>query len=195
MIQDKWVVAVIPARGGSKRLKNKNIYPIWGKPMLSWGINACKKSKYIDTVFVSSESAEILEAAKQYGAEILLRPQEFAGDAVFKMHAVAHAVKSIMDSPQFKKPDIVVCLQPNSPQIRIADIDTAIEKLLIYNRQEIFSVDDKLNQNAAFRILTLNAVFQKDLSTNCGVYITECEDIHTQEDVERLEHEMSQKIL
>lgn len=191
MIQDKRVVAVIPARGGSKRLKDKNIYPIWGKPMLSWGISACKKSKYIDIVFVSSESEEILRVAKEYGAQALLRPQELAEDHVFKMHAVAHAVKSIVDSPQLEKPDIVVCLQANSPQIKISDIDAAIEKLLEYNRQEIFSVDKNLNQNAAFRILTLDAVFQKDLSTNCGVYIAECEDVHTREDVERLEFEVS----
>ena len=183
----------MPARGGSKRLKNKNIYPIWGEPMLSWGVRACQKSKYIDKVFVSSESEEILEVAKQYGAEPLKRPEELAGDKVFKMHAVSHAVKTVAEDNRYTKPDIIVCLQPNSPQIKTADIDGAIEKLLKYNRQEIFSVDQNLNQNAAFRVLTFEAVFQKDLSTNCGVYIAENEDIHTVEDVERLEKQGSPK--
>ncbi|HLD61162.1 MAG TPA: acylneuraminate cytidylyltransferase family protein [Patescibacteria group bacterium] len=193
MIENKHVIAVMPARGGSKRLKNKNIYPIWGEPMLSWGVRACQKSKYIDKVFVSSESEEILEVAKQYGAEPLKRPEELAGDKVFKMHAVSHAVKTVAEDNRYTKPDIIVCLQPNSPQIKTADIDGAIEKLLKYNRQEIFSVDQNLNQNAAFRVLTFEAVFQKDLSTNCGVYIAENEDIHTVEDVERLEKQGSPK--
>lgn len=189
MIDGKHVVAIMPARGGSKRLKNKNIYPIWGKPMLSWGIEACKRSKYIDKVFVSSESDEILSVAKEYGAEALKRPEELAGDKVFKMHAVSNAAQMILDNVAFTKPDIIVCLQANSPEIKTEDLDAAIEKLIQYGRQEVFSVDKNLNQNAAFRILTLEAVFQKDLSTNCGVYIAECEDVHTLEDVERLERE------
>lgn len=187
MIQDKYVIAVMPARGGSKRLKNKNIYPVWGEPMLSWGVRACQKSKYIDNVFVSSESPEILAVAEQYGAKPVTRPEALAGDQVFKMHAVSHAVDTIAKDGRYRKPDIIICLQPNSPQIRAADLDAALEKFIQYNRQEIFSVDKNLNQNAAFRILSFDAVFQRDLSTNCGVYVAECEDVHTIEDVERLE--------
>lgn len=187
MIDNKYVIVVMPARGGSTRLKHKNIYPIWGEPMLSWGVRACQKSRYIDKIFVSSEDAEILDTAKKYGAEPIQRPVELAGNMVFKMHAIAHAVETIARDPQYQKPDIVVCLQPNSPEIKTEDLDKAIEKLMQFNRQEIFSVDKNLNQNAAFRVLTFEAVFQKDLSTNCGVYIAECEDVHTLEDVQRLE--------
>lgn len=177
----------MPARGGSKRLKHKNIYPVWGHPMLSWGIRACQQSKYIDMVFVSSEDQSILDVAKNYGAEIIERPIELAQDHVFKMHAISHAADQIASNSAYRKPDIIVCLQPNSPQIQTKDLDAAIEKLMKFQRQEIFSVDADLNQNAAFRIFTFDAVFQKDLSTNCGVYISECHDVHTIDDVKQLE--------
>lgn len=190
MIQDKRVVVVIPARGGSKRLKHKNIYPVLGKPMLVWGVSAAKRSKYIDDVFVSSEDAEILSVAEKSGAIPLERPVELAQDHVFKMHAITQAVQKILDSEEFQKPDIVVVLQANSPEVKTEDLDAAIEKLIRFNRQEIFSVDSNLNQNAAFRILTREAVFQKDLSTNCGVYVAEYEDIHTEEDVRKVEERM-----
>ena len=190
MIEGKRVVVVMPARGGSKRLKHKNIFPVLDKPMLAWGVEACKQSKYIDDVFVSSEDEVILSVAKEVGAIPLLRPAELAGDTVFKMHAVRQAVQMIQDDTTQPKPDIVVVLQPNSPEVKTEDIDGALLKLLQYKRQEVFSVDKNLNQNAAFRVLTIEAVFQKDLSTNCGVFVADYEDIHTEEDVRRVEERL-----
>ncbi len=158
--------------------------------MLAWGVEACKQSKYIDDVFVSSEDEVILSVAKEVGAIPLLRPAELAGDTVFKMHAVRQAVQMIQDDTTQPKPDIVVVLQPNSPEVKTEDIDGALLKLLQYKRQEVFSVDKNLNQNAAFRVLTIEAVFQKDLSTNCGVFVADYEDIHTEEDVRRVEERL-----
>lgn len=191
MIAGKYVVAVIPARGGSKRLKKKNIYPLAGKPMLAWSVEACKRSRYIDEVYVSSEDQEILDTAKKAGAVPLLRPAELAGDKVFKMHAVIDAVQKILDTPEFKKPDIVAVVQANSPEMQAKYLDGAIEKLVNDKKQEIFSVDSKLNQNAAFRILTREAVFQRDLSTTCGVYIADIFDVHTAADVAEVEERFS----
>src|SRR3989339_113347 len=182
-LKDKHVVAIIPARGGSKRLKDKNIYPVLGKPLLGWGIESCCNSKYIKDVYVTSDSEKILDVAKEYGAKSIVRPPELAEDKVFKMHAVIHAVETILNDPQEKKPDIIVVVQANSPGVMAVDLDRAIEKLFNYSKQEIFSVDNNLNQNAAFRILTREAVFQRDLSTNCGVVETRDYDIHTLEDV------------
>ncbi|MFA6427533.1 MAG: acylneuraminate cytidylyltransferase family protein [Candidatus Magasanikbacteria bacterium] len=181
------IIAVIPARGGSKRLEHKNIYPVCGKPMLGWVIEACSKSRYIKEVFVTSEDKKILNVAVEFGAKSIVRPDELAQDHVFKMVPIRHAVQTITDDLEEKKPDIVVVVQPNSPLIRTKNLDNAIEKLIIYKKQEIFSVDKNLNQNAAFRILTREAVFQQELSTNCGVYITDDYDIHTAEDVEKVE--------
>ena len=187
MISKKYIAAVIPARGSSKRLKDKNIYPVWGKPMLYWAIAACKKSKYIDDIFVSSESEKILKVAKKYNAQLIKRPKKLAKDKVLKQDVICHAVSWIKSSKKYKKPDIVISLQPNSPETKTKDLDKAMEKLVRYNRQEIFSVDKNLNQNAAFRIMTYKTVFQKSLSTSCGVFVTDYVDIHTLEDLKKVE--------
>ena len=63
------IIAIIPARGGSKRLINKNVYPLKGKPLISYTIDACKKSSYIDEIYVSSDSIEILKIAVESGAK------------------------------------------------------------------------------------------------------------------------------
>lgn len=190
----KHVVAVIPARGGSKRLKGKNIYLVCGKPMMVWAIEACGKSKYIKDVYVTSDDQEILKIAKENGAKEILRPEELARDHVYKMEAVRHAVEEIISNGSGASPDIVVVLQPNSPEVSSKSLDAAIEKLFCLGKQEIFSVDYDLNQNATFRILTRDAVFQKDLSTNCGVYVTDEKDIHTLEDVNEVEERMKNKL-
>lgn len=187
MIRGLHVSVIIPARGGSVRLKRKNIFPVWGRPMLSWAIAACRLSKYIDTVFVSSEDSEILAVAKKYGAVPIIRPSRLAKGNVPKQEAICHGVTWVTHSKKFRKPDIVISLQANSPEIKAEYLDKALEKLLKYKRQEIFSVDRNLNQNAAFRIMTYDTVFQKTLSTNCGVFIADVSDIHTIEDVRLVE--------
>ena len=70
MIGNLTVFAIIPARGGSQRLPRKNIYPIWGKPMIFWSIQACQFSLYIDKCYVSTEDVEIAEIAASFGANI-----------------------------------------------------------------------------------------------------------------------------
>ena len=92
------IVAVIPARGGSKRLHRKNIYPVWEFPMIFWSIDACKKSRYIDSVYVSSEDNEILKIAESFGAKKIYRPVELSGDFVYKQEVIVHATTQIMKS-------------------------------------------------------------------------------------------------
>ena len=178
------IIAIIPARGGSKRLHRKNIHPVWGMPMIFWPIDACKKSKYIDSVYVSSEDDVILEIAESCGANKIHRPAELSGDLVYKQEAIVHATAEIMKSESL---DIVISLQANSPQVKAEDLDDAIEKFIEFGRDEIFSVDKNLMQNAAFRIMKADYVFQKTLSTNCGVFITNYIDVHTLEDIKLLE--------
>jgi len=182
MIESLSVYAVIPARGGSTRLPRKNIYPVWGQPMLHWAVQACKKSQYIDKYFVSTEDAEIAEIARSSGAEVIDRPRRLADHATFKQEVIVHAMSAIPD-----KPDIVVSLQPNSPQVCAHDLDAAIEKLVTHDRNEIFSVNEDLIQNAAFRVMKYEYVFQKSISTRSGVYVTNYVDVHAKEDIEYLE--------
>ena len=178
------IVAIIPARGGSKRLKRKNIYPVNGMPMIYYAIQACKKSNYKIDVWVSTEDEEISSVAKRFGAKVHNRNPLLAGDKVYKQEAIRSAARHIYKE---YSPDLIISLQANSPTITPKQIDTAIEKLIEFNRDEIISVDENLMQNAAFRIFRGEYVFQQDLSTNCGVVISENHDVHTIEDVKIVE--------
>ena len=179
------IAAIIPARGGSKRLEKKNIYPIWDKPMLYWAIQACQNSKHKIEPWVSTEDEEVAEVARQCGANVVMRDPSLADDKTYKQVAIRAAAREINASEG--APDVYISLQANSPQIKAEHLDGAIEVFLKYERDEVFSVDANLMQNAAFRIFKGDYVFQEDLSTNCGVFICPLEDVHTIEDVERLE--------
>jgi len=176
------VVAIIPARLSSKRLKKKNIKKIWGKPMLYWCIKAAKKSNYIKDIFVSSESDEVLKLAKKYYVNCIKRPPELSKDNVFKIDVIRHAIKQIK-----KKPTLIISLQPNSPDVLSTDIDRGIEKLIMHDLNEIISTDIDGIQNAAFRIMKYQTLFQKSLSTHCGFVKTDISDIHTLKDLKKVE--------
>lgn len=187
----KKVIAIIPARGGSKRLPGKNAYPIWGRPMLCWAIDACKKSKFDIDVCVSSDCEKILAIAKSEGAITHLRSSESSSDKAYKQVAIREAAVYLLNSGI--KADIYISLQANSPQIKSHMLDNAIETMIKYNRDEVFSVDSNLMQNAAFRVFNGEYVFQKDLSTNCGVVVCDLYDVHTIEDVKYLEEGKNEK--
>jgi len=182
---DKKIIAIIPARGGSKRLPGKNAYPVWGRPMLCWAIDACKESKYSIDVCVSSDCEKILSIAKAEGAITHNRSEESAGDKTYKQAAIREAAAYLFDSGI--EADIYISLQANSPTLTSDQLDRGIQKLIELDKDEIFSVDKDLLQNAAFRIFKGDYVFQKDLSTNCGVIIEEAHDVHTLEDIRLLE--------
>ena len=183
------IVAIIPANGFSKRLPNKNIMDFNGKPMLAWAVEACRESKYPMNVYVSSDSKNVLDIAKSYGVIPMLRDPSVCGDNVYKqavIRSVAYQIGSYCALNDIDYPDIVISLQPNSPQIKGYHLDFALDTFIKSGKDEIFSVDSDLMQNAAFRIMKWNYVFQKDLSTNCGVVVCDLKDIHTKEDMEKI---------
>lgn len=182
MIENHRVYVVIPARGGSQRLPRKNIATLWGQPLLYWAILAARQSKYVDRCFVSTEDQEIAARAEEFGASVILRPQELAGHEVFKQDVIVHAARQFAPAPE-----LVVSLQANSPQLNPADLDGAIEKLVKRNLNEVFSVDADLVQNACFRVMKYQYVFQQSISTHCGVYIANATDVHTAADLEAVE--------
>ena len=107
MINGDSVLAIVPARGGSKRLPRKNVLPLHGKPLIVWSIEAGLRSKYIDKVIVSSEDSEVLEIAQNLGIPTIDRPLALAKDDVSTFDVVEHALTTIVE--QF---DILVLLQP-----------------------------------------------------------------------------------
>lgn len=122
------VLAVIPARGGSKSIPRKNLVDVAGRPLIAWVIAAAQAAKRLDRVVVSTEDDEIAETARRWGAEVpFVRPPELATDTVSLIPVVQHALAA-MDGLGFRA-DVVVSLQPTSPGLTGADIDAAVAKL------------------------------------------------------------------
>jgi len=124
------ILALIPARGGSKGIPRKNIRDFAGFPLISWSIAAGLQAKSVSRVIVSTDDEEIASVAREYGAEVpFLRPSEFAQDRSPDLPTFEHALKWLEDIEGYK-PDIVVQLRPTSP-IRPSDmVDSAIEILI-----------------------------------------------------------------
>jgi len=137
MYREKKILAVIPARGGSKRLPNKNILSLKGKPLISWTIDEASKSKYIDKVIVSTDSKEIAELSRKLKAEVpFVRPEYLSSDSADSISVIKHAIEFYKNEY-----DYAVLLQPTSPLRKVADIDKAIE-LLSEEVQSVVSVTE-----------------------------------------------------
>ena len=135
MIDGKSVLAIIPARGGSKRLPNKNILDLAGEPLIIWSIKAGIKSKYIDKVIVSSDSNDILNISQKNGADIIKRPNDLANDKVSSFDAIEHTIANLN-----KNFDYVTVLQPTSPLRNNIHIDKALELLFKKKANAVISV-------------------------------------------------------
>lgn len=130
----KTFLAIIPARGGSKRLPRKNVLDLCGKPLIAWSIEAALKSKYISKIIVSSDDEEILNIAKEYKADFIKRPDELASDTATTFDALKHTLENV------EKYDYVVLLQPTSPLRTEKHINEAIELIEEKNADAIISV-------------------------------------------------------
>jgi CMP-N-acetylneuraminic acid synthetase len=130
----KKYLAIIPARAGSKRLPNKNILFLNGKPLIEWTIQAAKKSKYIDDIVVTSDSNKILEIANKYDIITLKRPKELATDSATTVDVIKHVLN------EFNKYEYIVLLQPTSPLRNEKHIDEAIEMLETKKADAVISV-------------------------------------------------------
>lgn len=135
------IVALIPARGGSVGVKDKNIYSLKGKPLIAYSIEVAKKSKYIDEVVVTTDSEKIAEISKEYGAEVpFLRPKEYAQSTSKTIDAVIHFCKEMIS--QNRKFGCIVLLQPTQPLRNEKDIDGAIELFYNSNKEAVVSVSE-----------------------------------------------------
>ncbi|MCK4358969.1 MAG: acylneuraminate cytidylyltransferase family protein [Candidatus Cloacimonetes bacterium] len=125
----KKIITIIPARGGSKGLKNKNIIDVVGKPLIAWTIEQSIKTKSIYKTFVSTNDNQIADISKQYGAEIIWRPEDICGDSATSESAILHAL-DYLQKEQNVEPDYVVFLQATSPLRKQDDIEKAINKII-----------------------------------------------------------------
>lgn len=129
MYKGKSILALIPARGGSKGVPRKNIRSLEGEPLIAWTIKAARASVFIDYIMVSTNDEEIAAVARRYGAQVpFMRPAELATDASPTMDAVFHALDTLKANGQ--QYDYVVLLEPTSPLRKKEDIDRGIKTLL-----------------------------------------------------------------
>lgn len=127
------ILAIIPARGGSKGIPGKNIKEIAGKPLLAHTIEAAINSKYVTRTIVSTEDEKIKEVAETYNAEVLTRPIELAQDETKTAPVLLHVVEEL--EKQNYKPELVILLQATCPLRNAKELDEAIE-LFIKNKDK-----------------------------------------------------------
>lgn len=141
MFENKRILAIIPARGGSKGIPHKNIIDLCGKPLINYTIEAALGSKYIDYVIVSTDDQEIAKVARYCGAEIpFMRPAEFADDTSKTIDAVLYTVSELESIGE--KFDILVLLQPTEPLRTAGDIDGAIDRYFECGCHSLVSVSE-----------------------------------------------------
>ena len=160
----KSFLAVIPARGGSKRLPRKNLLDLCGKPLIAWSIEAGIKSKYLDAIVLSSDDSEILKIGEDYKIQTIKRPQKLASDIASSVDVVKHVIKNL------ESYEYIVLLQPTSPLRDSSHIDEAIELLENKNADAIISVcemdhsplwSNTLNENLCMQDFLNKDVLQK----------------------------------
>lgn len=135
MIQGKKVLAVVPARGGSKGLPGKNVRPLLGKPLIQWTHEASSASRYVDRTILSTDDPSIATLAKGFGMDVpFLRPTHLADDAAKSSDMILHALDAC---PDF---DFVVMLQPTSPLRTAEHIDECLEKAVALPAPAVVSV-------------------------------------------------------
>ncbi len=130
------ILAFIPARAGSKRIPQKNIRPLAGKPLIAYTIEAAKKSKYINRIVASTDSKKIAKIARQYGAETpFLRPKSISQASSTEMEFFLHALDWFQKNENYK-PDLIVLLYPTAPFRKPESIDKAIEEMIQHSEAD-----------------------------------------------------------
>ncbi|MDP9342171.1 MAG: acylneuraminate cytidylyltransferase [Actinomycetota bacterium] len=125
------VLALVPARGGSKGIPRKNVRTLGGHPLVAYGIAAGLAATRVDRVVVSTDDEEIAQVAKEYGADVpFLRPAELAGDDVPDLPVFQHALRWLEEEDGFR-PELVVHLRPTSPLRPAGCVDAAVEALTV----------------------------------------------------------------
>ena len=163
MHKNKKFLAIIPARGGSKRLPHKNILPLNNKPLIAWSIEASLNSELLDFTVVTTDSEEISDISQKYSVHIIPRPKELSADTSTTIDVVLHTLSKLKENF-----DYIVLLQPTSPLRTTKHINEAIDFLLDKSADAVVSVCEmdhsplwanKLDENSSMKDF-----FNKDIS-------------------------------
>lgn len=173
-MRDYKILTIIPARGGSKGVKNKNIKLLGDKPLIAYSIEENKKSKYVDRVLISTDDDKIAQVASMYGAEIpFMRPSELATDTAKTIDVIIHCINWLKENENYY-PDITVVTQCTSPLTTSWDIDRAIEKFIRLGCDSLTSVC--LTEHHPYWMFTLEGSFMKP-------FMKEGQNLHRRQDL------------
>lgn len=151
--KDKRILAIIPARGGSKGIPNKNIINLHNKPLIAYSILAAKASQYIDSIVVSTDSEQIKTVALDYGASVpFLRPAELASDTAKTIDCMLYTIRELAKHGEHY--DCVILLQPTQPLRKEGVIDSAISTLLDSKEDSLVSVTTVSEHPILMRTIT-----------------------------------------
>jgi CMP-N,N'-diacetyllegionaminic acid synthase len=170
MIGNSSVIAIIPARGGSKGLPGKNIRPLLGKPLIAWSIEQALSSKTVDEVLVTTDCSKIREIAQSFGASVpFVRPSELAADDSTSIDVVVHA-HQFYQTVVNKKFDYSVLVEPTAPVREKTDIDDMVFKLnnLSDLYDGIVSVGEVSEHPSIIKICEENKIYEYFPKANRG---------------------------
>jgi CMP-2-keto-3-deoxyoctulosonic acid synthetase len=189
------VVAVIPARGGSKRLPGKNLAPLLGRPLIGWVIDAALASGHLtpDHVIVSSDDAAVLAFASEAGVVALTRPAELAGDDVWTEPVLRHAIES-WEAQRSTRADVVLWLNASVPEVTGAHIAACVGRLVEGGFREVMTVDADGVLTSAARAMIRDALDQHALSAAAATVPGHFIDIHTADDLEAVADRLRTRI-
>lgn len=190
MYKNKTILAVIPARGGSKGIPKKNVIEINGKPLIEYTISEALNSKYIDRVIVSTDSQEIADVSMKCGADVpFIRPHTLAKDESKTIDVIIHLLSKL--SYQNEKYDYLILLQPTQPLRKTFHIDEAITLMLDKEFQSLVSVNEvsespvlmrtMSEENRLDRVINVNSTLRRQefphyYKVNGAIYINKIDD-------------------
>ncbi len=181
------VLFIIPARGGSKRLLGKNRVKLKGNPLFLYSYKAAKNLNCNPRIILSTDDKEIKNICYENKIECLDRNPLLALDYAAKQDVIVDVCSELWEK-EFYKPDIVVSLQANSPQVTTTVLENGLEVFRNSKGKngwkEVICINNNGEQNGAIRIMSYRSVFQKTLSTYLTTYKSELVDIHTQKDLD-----------
>lgn len=147
MIYDKKIVAIIPARGGSKGVPLKNIKLLGGKPLITWTICEASKSNYIDKIIVTTDSLEIAEICENVGAEVpFIRPKKLALDDTPSSDVILHSLDWLAKNEKIEY-DLFILLQPTSPFRKSEQIDNALDLFILNHTKDCLISVREVDEN------------------------------------------------
>mgnify|MGYP003986607651 FL=1 len=173
------IIAVIPAKSGSLRLKNKNIKILNKKPMVYWSIKYAKTSKLLDKIYVSTNSKKISDLMKKYKIPVIKRPLKLCGETPI-IDVYKHAFNKTKKSAK-----IIVGLQPDHPD-RICDIDYLIKSFIKKKADILYSVDKNNIKNGAHYIISKKVLMGKKVKKKIKA-VDNCTNIHFKKDLKKAE--------